>query len=89
VMLRIFCSFHLSIFRLEFNLKVQRNVGKHPGSLVTQIALPQSGSVSKPRVGAAATLGNELNNNFNRKAVASNWRNPFRVEKDVHLLTQG
>jgi len=30
----------------------------------------------------------ELNSQFNRNAVASNWRNPFRVEKDVHLLTR-
>jgi len=52
-------------------------------------ALPQSGCVSKPRVAAAATLGYRLNSEFNRNAVASNWRNPFRVEKDVLWLTQG
>ena len=28
----------------------------------------------------------ELHSQFNRNAVASNWRNPFRVEKDVYLL---
>jgi hypothetical protein len=43
--------------------------------------------VSKPRV--AATLGTKVNNRFNRNAVASNWPNPFRVDKDLHLLPQG
>jgi hypothetical protein len=31
----------------------------------------------------------ELNSQFNRNAVTSNWRNPSRVEKNVDLLTQG
>jgi hypothetical protein len=48
--------------------------------------LPQSGSVSQPRVAALATLGYRIREAIQPQRGCVSWRNPFRVENDRRLF---
>jgi hypothetical protein len=69
----------------EFKFEVQHNTLEYLGSLLTT-DLPQSGSVSQPRVAASATLGYRIEWPIQPQRGCVHWRNPFRVDNDLHLL---
>jgi hypothetical protein len=62
---------HLTLVNRRFNLEVQHNTFEKYSLPSDSNCLPQSGSVSQPRVAASATLGKKIEGRFNRNAVAS------------------
>jgi hypothetical protein len=72
---------------VKFKFEVQQNVGKNTSAAsdlncftAKRLCLKAQGC----RFGYPGLQ--KLKNQCNRNAVACHWRNPFRVEKNAHLL---
>jgi hypothetical protein len=70
-------------------LEAQPKFGKARADLSLEFLYREAVASQSPGLPQRQPWVTELNSQFNRIAVASNWRNPFRVDKDVHSLTQG